>query len=198
MSKEGKAEMTNVGGRKTVGEDMDTRVMRLEARLKDCLAGEEGVKERLARFDELDFQVFNKQDWKLLDRSHSQDVRVIWPDGRETSGIKKHIEDLDKMFVALPDFTITSHPVSFGSGEWTATISNIEGTFTRPMPTGDGKTIPPNYRRVKLQMATIAHWKDGRIIEEYLFWDNSAFMQQLGLAGGGTSEEREAAGVGKR
>ena len=27
----------------------------------------------------------------------------------------------------------------------------------------------------------IAHWKDGKMIEEYLHWDNQAFMKQIGL-----------------
>jgi hypothetical protein len=31
-------------------------------------------------------------------------------------------------------------------------------------------------------MATVGHWKDGLMIEEYLFWDNQAFMKQIGLA----------------
>ena len=29
---------------------------------------------------------------------------------------------------------------------------------------------------------TIGHWgKDGIMFEEYLFWDNAAFMKQIGL-----------------
>ena len=28
-------------------------------------------------------------------------------------------------------------------------------------------------------MATIAHWKDGVMDEEWLFWDNQALMKQI-------------------
>jgi hypothetical protein len=31
-------------------------------------------------------------------------------------------------------------------------------------------------------MSTVSHWKDGAMDEEYLFWDNQSFMQQIGLA----------------
>ena len=31
-------------------------------------------------------------------------------------------------------------------------------------------------------MATVGHWKDGVMDEEYLFWDNGEFMKQIGLA----------------
>jgi hypothetical protein len=30
-------------------------------------------------------------------------------------------------------------------------------------------------------MATIGHWRDGVMDEEYLFWDNQEFMRQIGL-----------------
>jgi hypothetical protein len=30
-------------------------------------------------------------------------------------------------------------------------------------------------------MATFGHWKDGVMIEEYLFWDSQAYMQQMGI-----------------
>jgi hypothetical protein len=50
------------------------------------------------------------------------------------------------------------------------------------MPTADGKTIPPTGRPFKLTMFTIGHWtKDGVMDEEYLMFDNQAFMKQIGL-----------------
>lgn len=57
-----------------------------------------------------------------------------------------------------------------------------EGTFTEPMPVGGGKTIPPTGKSFKLPMATIGHCKDGVLVEEWLYWDNQAFMNQIGLA----------------
>jgi hypothetical protein len=32
-------------------------------------------------------------------------------------------------------------------------------------------------------MCTVGHWNDGVMDQEYLFWDNRAFMQQVGIAG---------------
>jgi hypothetical protein len=58
----------------------------------------------------------------------------------------------------------------------------LEGTFTKPMPTADGKTIPPTGKAFRLSMCTVGHWKGGVMDEEYLFWDNLAFMKQIGVA----------------
>ncbi len=46
----------------------------------------------------------------------------------------------------------------------------------------DGKTVPPTGKAFKIPMVTIGHWKDGVMDEEWLFWDNLAFMKQIGLA----------------
>jgi len=57
----------------------------------------------------------------------------------------------------------------------------MEGTFTKPMPTADGKSIPPTGKAYKVAFCAVGHWKDGVMDEEYLFWDNNTFMRQLGL-----------------
>ena len=140
-----------------------------------------GVSTRLATFDDLDFNVFTHQKWDQLQRSHSRDIVVHWPDGHQTKGIDKHIEDLKAMFVYAPDTRIQVHPVKFGSGDWTSVIGIMEGTFTKPMPSADGKAIPPTGKPFKIEMCTVGHWKDGVMDEEYLFWDNLTFMKQIGL-----------------
>lgn len=138
--------------------------------------------EHLKTFDELDFDVFTNQKWDRLHESHSQDITVYWPDGRKTQGIETHIEDLKSMFIYAPDTRIQEHPIKIASGEWTSVIGVIEGTFTEPMPLHDGSSIPPTGKPFKLVMCTVGHWKDGVMVEEYLFWDNHEFMKQIGLA----------------
>jgi hypothetical protein len=56
----------------------------------------------------------------------------------------------------------------------------MRGTFSKPMTIG-GKTIQPTGKSFELPMATIGHWKDGVMDEEWLFWDNQTYMKQLGL-----------------
>jgi len=140
------------------------------------------VAKHLKTFDELDYDVFSNQKWDRLSESHADDIVVTWPDGHETKGLAKHIEDLKAMFVYAPDTNIAVHPIKFGSGEWTCVTGVMTGTFSRPMPAGDGKTIPPTGKSFKLTMATIGHWKDGKMDHEWLFWDNQEFMRQIGLA----------------
>ena len=163
--------------------EMQAKIDSMKNILKKISDGNSTLEKNLMTFDTLDFTVFSNQEWVRLHESHSKDIKVNWPDGHFTTGIEKHIEDLSAMFVYAPDTRIKQHPIRFGngSGEWTCVTGIMEGTFTKPMPTGDGKFIQPTGKSFKLPMCTVGHWKDGIMIEESLFWDNQTYMKQLGL-----------------
>lgn len=147
-------------------------------------AADADVQANLKRFDQLDFDAYsNRKDMDLFKQLHCPDVKVVFPDGRVTTGIDAHVDDINNiLFNGTPDSRITSHPISFGSGEWTAATGVIEATFSQPMKLPDGSTIKPTGKAVKMTMATIARWNKGCIAEEHLFWDNAEYMKQLGLA----------------
>lgn len=149
--------------------------------LKQLTAANEVITENLAKFDTLDYTVFSNQQWERLHESHAKDILVHFPDGHTEKGLEQHIKTLSAMFVYAPDTRIKEHPIRIGSGNTTAVIGTMEGTFTVPMPIGGGKFIPPTGKKFKLPMATIGIWKDGIMTEEYLFWDNKSYMDQIGL-----------------
>ena len=153
-----------------------------DPKMEEYKIAEQIASQHLQTFDELDFDVFTNQQWQRIHESHSKDIIVHWPDGRTTEGIEQHIEDLKSMFVYAPDTRIEQHPIKIASGNWTSVVGIIEGTFTEPMPLPDGNSIPPTGKPFKLTMATVGHWENGVMTEEYLFWDNLEFMKQIGLA----------------
>ena len=175
--------MTNVSAQAGHSKALQAKIDSMTIELKKYAAGEAILKKNLVTFDTLDFIVFTNQEWVRLHESHSQDIRVNWPDGHFTTGIEKHIADLSAMFVYAPDTRIKQHPIRFGNntGEWTCVMGVMEGTFTKPMPIGNGQFIQPTGKSFKLPMCTIGHWKNGIMFEESLFWDNQTYMTQLGL-----------------
>jgi hypothetical protein len=116
-----------------------------------------------------------------LHESRSEDVKINWPDGHDTKGIERHIEDLKAMFVYTPNTSIKGHPITFGSGEHTSVIDVITGIFTKPMPIGDGKFTQSTVKKSSITMCTVGHWQDGVMLEEWLFWDNATYMKQIGI-----------------
>lgn len=153
----------------------------LRNQIKQLTSHDEIIAKNLATFDTLDYVVFSNQQWQRFHESHHHDIKVFWPDGRMTQGLDVHIEDLKKLFIHAPDTRITEHPIRFGSKNMTAVTGVFEGTFTKPMPAGDGKFIQPTGKAFKMPMCTIGIWENGVMIEEHLFWDNQTYMSQIGL-----------------
>lgn len=154
----------------------------LKNQITQLTSGNEEIAKHLVTFDTLDYTIFSNQEWTRMHESHSKDIKVIWPDGHIAIGLEKHIEDLKALFVYAPDTRIKEHPIRFGSGNMTAVTGVFEGTFTKPMPIGNGKFIQPTGKVFKMPMATIGIWgTDGTMIEEHLFWDNQTYMNQIGL-----------------
>ncbi|ASK28897.1 polyketide cyclase [Chryseobacterium sp. T16E-39] len=148
--------------------------------IKEMAAANAVISKNLETFDTLDYTVFSNRDWKRLHESHAKDILVHFPDGHTEKGLEQHIKTLDAMFVYAPDTRIKEHPIKLGSGNITAVMGYMEGTFTKPMPVGDGTLIQPTGKKFKLPMATIGIWKkDGTMSEEYLFWDNKSYMDQI-------------------
>jgi len=141
------------------------------------------IAEHLMKFDTLDYVAFSHQQFDRFKESHAADITVTWPDGHDTHGLPKHIEDMKGMFVAMPDLSIPEHPIKIANGSWTAVVGRMTGTFSKPMPLGGGKFAPPTGKKLDMLMATIGHWTDAGVMDhEWLFWDNQTYMKQLGLA----------------
>lgn len=113
-------------------------------------------KANLDRFDKLDFEAWNENNWTLYKEIHSPDVLVVDFDGKVTKGIEQHLKWSNESQSSAPS-TIIAHPIKIGVGNWTAVTGNITGT------------IPSTGESFNSTMVTVAHWKDGRIVEEYLF-----------------------------
>lgn len=137
---------------------------------------------RLVRFDSLDFYIYNSQRWEDMGISHNENIIVHYPNGTKTVGLTPlHLESMKPIFIFAPDTKIVSHPLKFGTGDWTTVIGQMEGTFSKPMTLPDGKIIPPTGKKFKLMMCIVGRWEGGKLIEEYLFWDDQTFRKQIGI-----------------
>ncbi len=133
----------------------------------------------LKTFDDLDFRVYSGQKWDDLHLSHAKNIVVHYPDGSVTTGLDDHIARLKPQFTFAPDTRIRVHPIRMADGNYTAVEGVMEGTFSQPMDLGGGKMLAPTGRSFKLPMVTIGRWENGVMVEEWLFWDNAAFMAQI-------------------
>jgi predicted ester cyclase len=91
---------------------------------------------------------------------------------------KENLAGTQELFRAFPDSKLT--PLSaWGAVDYVVVTGRFEGTNKGPMPAmglkkGTGKTVSARY-------LDIARWENGKIKEEWLFYDGMAMARQLGL-----------------
>ena len=112
---------------------------------------DEEVDRNLKGMGELDFRGWNTADWDgVFAQQHSSDVLVQVHGQPPTHGIEEHIDAM-KAFVTTTGGTpmqVKSHPIWFGSGEWTCVIGEFDGGG---------------------RMVTVAKWRDGAIAEAHIW-----------------------------
>ncbi|MGD1834147.1 MAG: ester cyclase [Nitrososphaeraceae archaeon] len=161
---------------------LQQKIVDLEAQIDAFEKEKEIVEKNIALFDKMDLDAFTNQDMDVIKEIHADDVRVYNPDGSLTIGMTpEHEREIQWIFDTYPDIKITEHPIKFGSGNWTAGISTVNGTWTEPMILEDGTILEPTGKSFEIKMATIAKWNNEKIEEEYLFWDNVEWNKQVGI-----------------
>ena len=138
--------------------------------------------ERMQRIDD----AWNSRDWDTFDQLHHPDCVVYWP-GREdqpTRGGQPHREEAIAFCDAFPDNRVKNQPydILFGEGDYTCFVTRFTGTFTAPFRQPDGSAIQPTGKAFDVLYSTAGRWRDGRLVEEFLFYDNATFLRQVGLA----------------
>jgi hypothetical protein len=137
------------------------------------------------RMQHLD-DAWNGRDWDTFDSYHDHhSVAVHWP-GQEspTLGGHDHRAEAIRFCNAFPDNRVHNQPydILFGQGDFTCFVTRFTGTFTAPFELADGTTIQPTGKSFDVLYSTTAKWDNGKIVEEYLFYDNGTFLKQTGLA----------------
>jgi ketosteroid isomerase-like protein len=142
------------------------------------------VEENMHLMKTLD-DAWNAQDWDTFDSRHAENVAVYWPGQPEpTRGGPAHRAESIEFFKTFPDNHVGNDPykVLFGQGEWTCSVARFTGTMKGPMKGPDGTTIPPTNKRFDVEFCTVAHWRNGKIVEERLFYDLVGLLRQIGVS----------------
>ena len=142
------------------------------------------VEENIRLMKTLD-DAWNAQDWDTFDSRHAENVVVYWPGQPEpTRGGPAHRAESIEFFKTFPDNHVGNDPykVLFGQGEWTCSVARFTGTMKEPMKRPDGTTIPPTNKSFEVEFCTVAHWQNGKIVEERLFYDLVGLLRQIGVS----------------
>jgi len=139
-----------------------------------------GTPAELSNVDRLRAQMaaYNSHDAKGVDSYNAPDLvyRDMSMPADQTA--KEYLSGTLDMFKAFPDVKLV--PLSaWGAGSYVVVAGRFEGTNKGPIPAMGIKK--PTGKTVSARYLDIARWEDGRIKEEWLFYDGLAMAGQLGL-----------------
>jgi steroid delta-isomerase-like uncharacterized protein len=138
------------------------------------------VEENLRATETLD-KALNERNWDLFNERHADDVVSYSPFAAEpTKGIDPHRQLMKGLIEAFPDFRMEPER-SFGQGEWVSAEYIMTGTHKGLLIRPDGTKIPPTNKSVRIPVSSTMRFKDGRVVEEHIYWDRLAMTEQLGL-----------------
>jgi len=126
-------------------------------------------------------EVWNAGNLALVDELYASGyVRHyvdIYEDIVGIDAYKKWITDTRTSF---PDFHVTLEDEIITSGYKIVTRWVVDGTNTGPLDTPDG-VLPPTGKKIRFFGSLIAHIINGKIIEEWLYYNQASSLQQLGF-----------------
>lgn len=126
---------------------------------------------------------WNSQDLTVFRKRHAKNCIIRWPNQPPTHGIEAHEQEALRLFEIFPDQHIVNNPYKtmIAQGEWTCTIAEFTGTMKGSMTMVDGTVIPPTNKSFRVDFCTVAHWINGEIVEENLFYDLMGMLKQIGV-----------------
>jgi hypothetical protein len=124
-------------------------------------------------------EAFNKHDVKALAAVMADNFvlhEIALPADLDK---KKNVAALSELFKGFADVQLTASQV-FGAGDYVVVAGTFEGTNTGPVPTMGLKK--KTGKKAVVRYLEIFRFENGKVAEDWLFYNGAAFAAQLGLA----------------
>ncbi len=139
-----------------------------------------GVEENLKTVEQRQAAA-NAKEWdRYLDLYAESTVLMAAGSPEPIKGKEGHRQWITGLSSAFPDMKGTIQN-SFGQGDWVAVEEELVGTHTGTLVNPNGADIPATNKSIQLHVSSVFKFEGGKITEQHTYFDNLAFMAQLGL-----------------
>lgn len=149
-------------------------------RLRDEIRNKDIVNQHLLLYENLNYSL-NHKNWDLVEKTYDPDATMRMANNPAIIGYDAIKKMLLETYTISPDLMFINRGVKFGSGDWTAIQQIMTGTFTGPLKSANGKIYKPTGKKFEIDLCSIARWRNNRIVEETIFFDNKSYAEQLGV-----------------
>ncbi len=125
------------------------------------------------------YERFGEGDMEGAASIYHDDVVTIEPALGRASSLAEWRAYGEAFRAACPDAHMVLHEV-FEAPDAVAVEATFAGTFSAPLASPQGE-IPPTGRAFELPFADFFRFRDGRVAEHHVYYDQVAFMAGLGI-----------------
>jgi predicted ester cyclase len=124
-------------------------------------------------------EAFNAHDEAAIRAATADDCVFEGPGGVRLEGGDASTAYAMGWLNAFSDATLTAHTVVV-DGDWVAMTGTFKGTHDGTLSGPDGD-VPPTRRTLEGRCAQLVRFRDGKSVEEHLYYDQMDVVTQLGL-----------------
>jgi steroid delta-isomerase-like uncharacterized protein len=135
---------------------------------------------KLTNVRDVHYRGINTKDTDMVASTVSDDVVTLTPNG-EMQGIDAFRAFGEAFFKAAPDAQIDAER-TFEHGDTLITEGTYRGTQTGELASPE-QTLPASGRTFEFRFVDIMTFTGDKISDHRIYWDNLAFMMQLGALG---------------
>jgi steroid delta-isomerase-like uncharacterized protein len=143
-------------------------------------AGEDRTMSKQTAVRDTHYKGINAKDTDLVASTVADDVVTLTPQG-EMRGIEAFRQFGEAFFKASPDATITIDR-TFEDGNTLITEGTYTGTHSGDLVSPE-QTLPASGNSFSFRYVDMMTFKGDKIVDHRIYWDNLAFMMQLGALG---------------
>ncbi|MET7292449.1 ester cyclase [Streptomyces griseoloalbus] len=130
--------------------------------------------------DRLTEAVTTNPDLTVVAELFAQDAVAYTPEAGELHGRDEIVEYWRQIKAAVPDARYESLH-TFEVGSTAIDEGYFSGRNTGPVQSPDGRSVPATGKEMRIRGVDLATVEDGRIVSYRLYFDQLAFLEQLGL-----------------
>jgi predicted ester cyclase len=126
------------------------------------------------------FEALNARDLSLWSQHLAEDYTAEHPGVFVLLNKTRSMGYNQRFVTAFPDIHFEVLHV-LAEGDHVLIHWSGSGTHAERLATLTGETIPPTRRRVRVSGALLSEVRDGKIVREWIYWDQLSLLAQLGI-----------------
>jgi predicted ester cyclase len=121
---------------------------------------------------------YNSHDAKGVDAYNAPDLVIHDMGMPADQSAKESLAGMQDFFKAFPDAKLAPESL-WAAGSYAIAAGRLTGTNKGPMPAMGVKR--PTGKAISIQYLDVTRWENGKLKEEWMFYDGPTFARQLGL-----------------